>query len=140
MSGSVCVFCDIINNKEKKEEVFIVSETEKTLAILDCSPVSNGHILLITKEHFVDVVEVDKESWLEFLLLLKKLIPKIKKNLNVENFNIVNNIGSLAEQSVFHLHIHLIPKYKEDEGFSWKVEKKTELISLKKIFKKIGTL
>lgn len=56
-----CIFCSIIKN-ERKEKIFVVFETEKTLAILDLFPVSDGHVLLITKNHVSDVTELDNES------------------------------------------------------------------------------
>jgi histidine triad (HIT) family protein len=111
-----CLFCEII--KQKKNS-YIIAENEKVLAILDIYPASDGHTLLISKSHFTNISEVDEESWKYFLPLLKLTINKLEKVFQPAGFNVITNMNEIAAQSVSHLHIHIIPKYKKNEGFIW---------------------
>src|SRR5215213_4137716 len=111
-----CLFCQIINkNKEKKENIIV--ENERAVAILDIHPVSDGHTLLITKEHFANITEINQESWNYLLPLMKEVINKLQVTFQPSGFNIISNMNEIACQSIFHLHIHLIPKYEKNEGF-----------------------
>jgi len=113
-----CLFCKIIDkNKEQKED--IIAENEGVIAILDIHPVSDGHVLLITKEHFTNISEINEKSWSYLLPLMKKIINKLQAVFNPAGFNIITNMNEIASQSVFHLHIHIIPKYERGKGFIW---------------------
>jgi len=114
-----CLFCQIV---KKEQFAYIIGENEENLAILDVFPVSLGHTLIITKKHFANVAEINMESWNNILPLLKKVIAKIQETYNPTGFNIITNMGEMAFQSIFHLHIHIIPKYKKNEGFNWSVQ------------------
>ncbi|WNE41143.1 MAG: Protein hit [Mycoplasmataceae bacterium] len=111
-----CLFCKIT---QKEIASHIVLENEKAMAILDTNPVSNGHILLITKNHFTNISEINEEDWNQLLPLLKKVIEKLQKNLQPSGFNIISNMNEIAYQTIFHLHIHIIPKYENNKGFIW---------------------
>ena len=105
-----------------EKKIYLVGENEEALAILDAFPVSDGHTLIITKQHFSNIAEVNEKSWECLLPLMKKIINKLKNaKLPVppQGFNIVSNMNEIAAQSIFHLHIHIIPKYTENEGFIW---------------------
>ena len=128
-----CLFCEIVN---KKKNACIVEENQLILAILDISPLSDGHVLLITKKHFADVSEIDEESWKHLYSLLKNVIDKLKKNLQPQGFNIITNMGEVAYQSIFHVHVHIIPKYAKNEGFIW-TSKPALKYSLDQVIKKL---
>ena len=128
-----CLFCEIVN---KKKNAYIVEENQLILAILDISPLSDGHVLLITKKHFADVSEIDEESWKHLYSLLKNVIDKLKKNLQPQGFNIITNMGEVAYQSIFHVHVHIIPKYAKNEGFIWTSKPKLKY-SLDQVIKKL---
>ncbi|RHZ36828.1 HIT family protein [endosymbiont GvMRE of Glomus versiforme] len=127
-----CLFCQII---EGKVLVYIVAKDEKNkcLAFLDINPASEGHTLIITKtnKHAKNITELEQTSWNNILPLLKKVVKKLQKTFpNIQGFNFISNMGENAYQSVFHFHLHIIPKYKENEGFIWTVKKKTiDLVS-----------
>jgi histidine triad (HIT) family protein len=110
-----CLFCEII----KKKKAYIVAENEEALAILDIYPVSDGHTLLVTKRHFANIAEVDEKGWECLLPLMKLVIGKLQAVFQPAGFNIISNMNEIASQSVFHLHIHIIPKYKKNKGFIW---------------------
>jgi len=121
-----CLFCKIIKGEE---ESFIIAENKGAIAILDKFSESDGHTLLITKNHFPYITEVDEKSWKYLLPLMKEVIKKLKVNLQPGGFNIISNMNEdmekkIAYQSIPHLHIHIIPKYKKEEGFIWTTKPK----------------
>ena len=109
-----CLFCEIIK-KEKKAH--IITENEEVAAILDAYPASDGHILLITKKHFTNITEIDEKSWNYLLPLMKNIINKLQTAFQPSGFNIISNMNEIASQSIFHLHVHIIPKYERNKGF-----------------------
>ncbi|KLL01970.1 MAG: HIT domain-containing protein [Mycoplasmataceae bacterium RC_NB112A] len=111
-----CLFCKIV---QEKKEVHLVGENESAIAILDKFPSSDGHTLLITKKHFANLSEVEEKEWNSLLPLMKTVIQKLKKTFQPAGFNIISNMGEMAAQSIFHLHIHVIPKYSPEKGFIW---------------------
>jgi histidine triad (HIT) family protein len=111
-----CLFCKIA---EKKVKTNIIAENEGAIAILDIHPASDGHSLIITKEHFANVSEVNEQGWSYLLPLIKKIINKLQVAFQPSGFNVITNMNEVASQSIFHLHIHVIPKYEKDKGFIW---------------------
>lgn len=103
-----CIFCKIANGQIGSDTVY---EDERFRAILDLSPAVKGHVLILPKEHFDDLFEADDEVLGEALKLAKKLGATVKKALNCDGINIVQNNGEAAGQTVHHLHIHIIPRY-----------------------------
>mgnify|MGYP001356927509 CR=1 FL=1 len=111
-----CIFCKIINNEIPSYKVY---EDEEVYAFLDISQATPGHTLLITKKHVPDIFSYDDE-------LAEKLfsrLPKIARALEaafpeMEGLNIINNNKELAYQTVFHSHVHLIPRYTKEDDFS----------------------
>ncbi|WNE40397.1 MAG: Protein hit [Mycoplasmataceae bacterium] len=112
----MCLFCKIA---QKEISSHVILENDKAIAILDINPVSDGHTLLITKNHFTNISEINEEDWSQLLPLLKKVIDKLQNTLQPSGFNIISNMNEIAYQTVFHLHIHIIPKYEYDKGFIW---------------------
>lgn len=115
-----CIFCKIINGEIPSSKVY---EDDKVYAFLDISQVTKGHTLVIPKEHVKDIYELDETLAADFFARVPKLARALKEAFpDMKGLNLVNNNEPLAYQSVFHSHIHLIPRYQEDEGFALKFE------------------
>ncbi|WHZ31323.1 HIT family protein [Desemzia incerta] len=111
-----CIFCKIIKNEIPSRKVY---EDEDVIAFLDLTQVTKGHTLVVPKKHVADIYEYDEELAARTF----SRIPKIARGLrdsdpSIKGMNILNNNGELAYQSVFHSHIHLIPRYTETDTFS----------------------
>jgi histidine triad (HIT) family protein len=96
-----------------------IYENEKVLAFLDISPVSKGHLLIIPKKHFENIYDIEDSYLKEIISVAKIIAESLKKSLNTSNVNILHASGKDAQQSVFHFHIHLIPRYKDDGFDIW---------------------
>jgi len=106
-----CIFCKIVAKEIPCHKIY---ETEKVLAFLDLNPVVKGHTLVIPKKHFTNILDVDKE-YLEEVITVVKKISKHYMTLGYDGINIMNANEKSAEQSVFHLHFHILPR-KENDG------------------------
>lgn len=111
-----CIFCKIINGKLPSETVY---EDDFFKAILDKFPASEGHIIIIPKTH-VEVVTELEEKYLERLM---PLVSKLAKEANLKEFNVLQNNGKNAGQTVFHQHTHIIPRQESDKiTIAWGVK------------------
>ncbi len=111
-----CIFCKIVKGEIPAKKIY---EDEKVLAFLDINPVARGHLLVIPKKHFENVFDIEKDYLKDIIEIAKEMALKIKKNLNATGVNILHASGKDAQQSVFHFHIHLVPRYKEDKLNTW---------------------
>lgn len=111
MSDNSCIFCKLASGEFSSATVY---EDDLFRAILDISPAAKGHTLLLPKTHAVNLFELDELEVSKALLVAKKLAAAIQKTLQCDGINILQNNGTAAGQSVFHFHIHLIPRYEED--------------------------
>lgn len=111
-----CVFCQIV---KKKIPSLIVAESKKSIALLDINPVSDGHTIIIPKKHYCDWQNTPLDVLVDIVKLSSKVIKILNKSLPIKplGYNYVSNQGKIAGQQVFHFHLHVIPKYKENEGF-----------------------
>ncbi|RHZ37181.1 HIT family protein [endosymbiont GvMRE of Glomus versiforme] len=129
---SNCPFCQIIKG-EISAHIVAKDEKNKCLAFLDINPNSKGHTLIIStkvKEHAKNITELEEEDWNSILPLLKKVVEKLQNVFKPQGFNFITNMGEEAYQSVFHFHLHIIPKYgkkEEEKGFVWKVQKEKSI-------------
>ena len=116
---SDCIFCKIINGEIPSTKVF---ENEHVLAFLDISQVTKGHTLVIPKVHKENLFELTPEIAKELFSVVPEIARAIKQEFNPIGLNSLNNNGEAAGQSVFHYHMHLIPRYGEGDGFGavWK--------------------
>jgi histidine triad (HIT) family protein len=96
-----------------------VYENEKVLAFLTIGPISRGHLLVIPKKHFENIFDIDEDYLKEIIFATKKISQKLKKNLKADGVNILHASGKDAQQSVFHFHLHLVPRYKNDGIDTW---------------------
>lgn len=103
-----CVFCSLESGKE------LITETATAIAFLDSYPVNPGHTLIIPKRHVADYFELSIHEQRALWLVVNRCKTIIQKRYNPEGFNVGINVGEAAGQSVFHVHIHLIPRYKGD--------------------------
>lgn len=94
---------------------YIVYEDDLVIAFLDISQVTKGHTLVVPKKPYINVFELDNKTAAHLFKVVVKVSKALKKAFNLEGLNIVNNNGKLAGQAVFHYHIHLIPRYPNDD-------------------------
>ena len=119
-----CIFCKIANGKIPAATLY---EDENFRVILDLGPASKGHALILPKSHAANIYELSDEMAAKAMILAKKMATAMTAALKCDGFNIVQNNGECAGQTVFHFHMHLIPRYKNDKsGFGWKPGKLTD--------------
>ena len=117
MKDCNCIFCKIANGEIPSTTLY---EDEDFRVILDLGPATRGHALLLPKNHFADLFELDDETAQKAILVAKKMAGKMKAALGADGFNLVQNNGEAAGQTVFHFHMHLIPRYENDNaGILW---------------------
>lgn len=107
----MCIFCNIISGEIPSYKVY---EDTNFYAFLDISQATYGHTLVIPKQHFEDLFSMPDFLLEKMLVLVKELAIKVKKATNCKGINILNNNGEVAGQSVHHFHIHIIPRYDND--------------------------
>ena len=106
-----CIFCKIIAGEIPSHTLY---EDEMFKVILDVGPATKGHALILPKNHYANLYELPEEDAAQAIKLAKKMMIKMTNKLNCDGFNIVQNNGEVAGQTVFHFHMHLIPRYKND--------------------------
>ena len=117
MKDCNCIFCKIANGEIPSTTLY---EDEDFRVILDLGPATRGHALLLPKNHFANLFELDYETAQKAILVAKKMAGKMKDALGADGFNLVQNNGEAAGQTVFHFHMHLIPRYENDNaGILW---------------------
>lgn len=107
-----CIFCKIANKEIPGK---IVYEDALCLAFLDLSQTTNGHTLVISKEHFENILDVNIEILAHMIKVTRHLAKQIVTNLNASGVNILTNANEAAGQTVMHFHIHIIPRYDEND-------------------------
>ena len=111
MKKEDCIFCKIANGDIPSKTLY---EDEDFRVILDLGPATKGHALILPKEHADNLYELPDETASKVFVLAKKLAMKMKEKLNCDGLNIVQNNGEVAGQTVFHFHMHIIPRIKGD--------------------------
>lgn len=113
-----CIFCKIAKGDIPSATLY---EDEDFRVMLDIGPASLGHTLILPKQHYADIYELPDELAEKVFVLAKKTARALQLGLNLEGLNILQNNGELAGQTVFHFHMHLIPRYQGDGlGLSWR--------------------
>lgn len=111
-----CIFCKIVNKEIPSYKVY---EDEVVYAFLDLTQTTKGHTLVIPKKHLTDIFEYDEEVASQLFARVPKIARAMEKAFpEMAGLNLVNNNRELAYQSVFHSHIHLLPRYSEKDDFS----------------------
>lgn len=112
-----CIFCKIAAGDIPSATLY---EDDDFRVILDLGPASKGHALILLKSHYANIYEIPDELAGKVMKLAKKMASAMTKALGCDGFNLVQNNGEAAGQTVFHFHIHLIPRYKDDRvGLTW---------------------
>jgi len=131
-----CVFCGIIEGIEPAEVIF---ENEDTIAFLDIASATEGHTLVVPRQHCVDLFDIGEDRAASVMRAGIEVAELLKQALQPEGMNLVHASGSAAWQSVFHFHLHLIPRYRIDELMPpWPIGKqRTSPEALQEIAEKI---
>lgn len=106
-----CIFCKIVDGQIPSATIF---EDENVKVILDIAPAAKGHAILLVKQHAANIFELDSELAGKVFSVVPKVAQALKEELGCDGMNILQNNGEMAGQTVFHLHIHFIPRWKED--------------------------
>ena len=111
MRDENCIFCKIANGDIPSRTLY---EDENFRVILDLAPATKGHALILPKSHFKNLYEISDEVAAKVLPLAKKMANTMTEKLGCDGFNIIQNNNEIAGQTVFHFHMHLIPRYEND--------------------------
>ena len=111
MKKDDCIFCKLANGDIPTNGIY---EDDTFTVIMDASPATKGHALILPKDHYANIYELDEEVAGKAFKLAKKLATEMTEKLHCDGFNIVQNNGEVAGQTVFHFHMHLIPRYEND--------------------------
>ena len=116
---SDCIFCQIVSGQIPSSKVY---EDEEVLAFLDITQVTKGHTLVIPKKHYRNVLEMDAEAASSLFARVPKIAQQLQEKLGASGVNIINNNEEAAGQTVFHTHIHLLPRFGESDGLKLSFE------------------
>lgn len=106
-----CLFCGIVAGDVPSQTV---DSDEKTVAFMDINPATPGHALVIPRNHSADLLEIDPEDLAATSHAAQRLAKRMKEALGADGVNLVNACGEVAFQTVFHFHVHVVPRYKGD--------------------------
>ena len=128
--NSMCVFCEIIKGNIPSSKVY---EDDRVLAILDLSQTTKGHTLVMPKKHYEDLSAIPSDELMDLMSKVQMIAKHLEKVLNAKGYNILINKGEVAGQTMMHLHVHIIPRYSEDDTIKIEFsENKFDLNSLSK--------
>lgn len=112
-----CIFCKIANGEIPSSTIY---EDDYFRVILDLSPATKGHALILPKQHMANIFEMDEATAEKIFVLASRIAKAMKTALNCDGLNIVQNNGEVAGQTVFHFHMHIIPRYNNDgQSITW---------------------
>ena len=124
MKKDDCIFCKIANGEIPSKTLY---EDERFRVILDLGPATKGHALILPKDHFSNLFELPDETAGEVMKLARRMAVQMKEKLHADGFNLVQNNGECAGQTVMHFHLHLIPRYEGDgQHILWKPVETTQ--------------
>jgi len=106
-----CLFCKIVAGEVPATRVH---EDERTVGFMDINPATRGHMLVVPREHAADVHAIDSEDLAACALAAKGLAARLRDRLGADGVNLLNSAGPAAWQTVFHFHLHVIPRYEND--------------------------
>ena len=106
-----CIFCKIANGDIPSKSLY---EDDDFKVILDLGPATKGHALILPKDHYANLYELPENTAAEAMKLAKTMAAKMTEKLHADGFNLVQNNGEAAGQTVMHFHLHLIPRYEND--------------------------
>jgi histidine triad (HIT) family protein len=106
-----CLFCKIVAGELPATRVY---EDERTIAFMDINPGTRGHLLVIPREHAKDLLEIDPDDLAACARTAQIMAARVSERLDADGVNLVNSCGAQAWQTVFHFHLHVIPRYTGD--------------------------
>ena len=111
MARENCIFCKIVRGESPSYKVY---ENDRVIAFFDISLGNDFHTLVVPKKHYKDIFDIDNETLSEIIKVTKKICRTYKMELNIGNINLVQSNGTYAGQEVFHYHMHILPREKDD--------------------------
>jgi histidine triad (HIT) family protein len=111
MTDTNCIFCQIIGGALPAR---IVAEDERTISFMDINPATRGHALVIPRAHSADLLSIAAEDLQAVVIAAQRLALAAKRNLGADGINLINSCGAQAWQTVFHFHMHVVPRYRDD--------------------------
>jgi histidine triad (HIT) family protein len=109
--GSDCLFCGIVSGDVPAQ---VVDSDEHTVAFMDINPATAGHALVVPRTHAADLFEISDEDLEHTIVAARRLARRMKATLSPDGFNVLNSCGSVAWQTIFHFHLHVVPRYEDD--------------------------
>jgi histidine triad (HIT) family protein len=106
-----CLFCKIVAGELPAEKV---AEDERTVAFMDINPATRGHLLVVPRKHVRDLLEIEPDELAAVTQAAQRVATRTVEALEADGVNLLNSCGSAAWQTVFHFHIHVIPRYEDD--------------------------
>ena len=111
MADSDCLFCGIVAGEVPAQ---IVDSDDATVAFMDINPATRGHALVIPRSHAADLIEIGDSDLAATMAAARRLAARMRASLEPAGFNLVNSCGAAAWQTVFHFHVHVVPRYEGD--------------------------
>jgi histidine triad (HIT) family protein len=111
VSDPNCIFCKIIAGEIPAQ---IVDQDDRTVAFMDINPGTRGHLLVVPRQHARDLLEVDRDDLAATMATAQRMAGRVVERLDADGVNLLNCCGSAAWQTVFHFHVHVIPRYDDD--------------------------
>lgn len=111
MSDPDCIFCKIVAGELPGQ---IVHEDERTIAFMDIAPATRGHLLVIPRAHARNLLEISSEDLGAVIATAQRMAQRANERLQPAGINLINSCGAAAWQTVFHFHVHVIPRYEDD--------------------------
>jgi histidine triad (HIT) family protein len=106
-----CLFCGIVEGSIPSQ---VVDSDDKTIAFMDIAPATPGHALVVPRRHSADLMEIEPEDLCATAIAAQRLARRMKDVLGADGINLINACGAAAWQTVFHFHIHVVPRYEDD--------------------------
>jgi histidine triad (HIT) family protein len=111
MAEPDCLFCGIVAGSIPSQ---MIDSNERTVAFMDINPATPGHALVVPRTHSADLLEIGVEDLSATMLASQRLAERMKEVLDADGINLINACGAVAWQTVFHFHIHVVPRYEDD--------------------------
>jgi histidine triad (HIT) family protein len=129
-----CIFCKIVR---KQAPASIIYEDETVIVFLDIRPLNIGHTLVIPKKHYVDIFDIPENQLSQVHKVAKRVSVAVKKATNADGISIIQQNGKAAAQDIFHLHVHVVPRFEGQKLPSFSALREVERGKLEVMAKKI---
>jgi histidine triad (HIT) family protein len=106
-----CIFCKVVAGEIPSE---VVDSDERTVSVMDINPATRGHVVVMPRSHSENLLTVDEDDLAATMAAVRRVIARMDETLGPAGFNVLNNMGRAAWQSIFHFHVHVIPRYQDD--------------------------